>query len=138
MHSYFYNTVSILKSRRALFIPLEQAGDFPHPLPSTVLTHRHPVPLEQALPSLPSSPQVCFLCLYPKLQRLVLFCLCNLFPEPMQPSWLTSFRAHFFYLCDFLNQVMVVCGGGGETALLDLEELNGYCFPFPKNGCSLV
>ena len=26
------------------------------------------------------------------------FCPCNLFPEPTQPSWLTSSTAHFFYL----------------------------------------
>ena len=48
-----------------------------------------------SLPPLLPPRQVTFVFLSPKLEELFL-CLCNLFPEPLQPSW-------FYYLCKFLK-----------------------------------
>lgn len=58
---------------------------FPHPSPGLSCS------LKQAPASLssPSPGWIFFVFLFPKLQRLF-FCFCNLFPEPMEPSWLTS------------------------------------------------
>lgn len=51
-------------------------------------------------------PLVASLCFLSAELQGPFLCLYNLFPEPTQPSWLTSSTARF-YLCDFLSKLLL-------------------------------